>query len=224
MLNMKKILTLFKKNPHYLSFLLLILGVFVFGGVAFSQLSSRDTTEEKTEIAQSEVKNEEEDGQVAGAEDENEPTATKSPSPTKSVTKTPTKTPTPTLTPTTNSVSPTSTPEPTNEPTATPVASTPTPTPLPEGTCSINADPSSGDAPLSVQFAYGASYQSSDNYVTAVQWDFDGDGSWDTDMAYAEVNKRPTYEYNSGTHTVRMHLQLVSGYVTDVCTLEITVS
>jgi len=40
-------------------------------------------------------------------------------------------------------------------------------------------------------------------------------------MAYEEVNKRTIHIYYTGNYTVKMHLTLVSGYVTDICTVAI---
>lgn len=91
--------------------------------------------------------------------------------------------------------------------------------------CSINADVSSGSAPLAVNFIYGASfYGVSDDYVTDVQWDFNGDGTWDTLYDYSSQHP-PVYTFsNPGNYTAKMHLKTNKGTETDLCTKSITVN
>ena len=56
-----------------------------------------------------------------------------------------------------------------------------------------------------------------DKYVIAEQWDFDGDGSWDTEM----VAQNPRYikrVYDKpGTYAVRARAKMSDGEITDVC-------
>lgn len=99
----------------------------------------------------------------------------------------------------------------------------PTPTATPGPTCSINSTNTSygGPAPLTITFAYGASYHSSSNYVTGVQWDVQGDGGWDTDFGY---NPNITHTYNTaGRYDVKMQVKLLDGSTSPVCTKPISV-
>jgi PKD repeat protein len=110
--------------------------------------------------------------------------------------------------------------------TITPITPTPTQVesePETSGYCEINADKTSGSVPLTVNFTYTyvAIYTKADNWVTGIQWDFDGDGNWDTEMGNEQTNIRPTHNYVAGNYTARMRIQLKSGYTTDVCTKEI---
>ena len=95
----------------------------------------------------------------------------------------------------------------------------------PQVICEVHSNVTSGKAPLTVNFYYGARWTSSVNndYVTNVQWDFDGNGTWDT--SFDVGSQRPTHTYSSaGTYTVKMHLQTFRGLTSDVCTGTITVS
>lgn len=95
----------------------------------------------------------------------------------------------------------------------------------PSVACDINANVSSGTAPLSVNFVYGARfYGSSDDYVTDVQWDFNGDETWDTPYDYASQHP-PVYTFaNPGNYTARMHLKTNKGLETSICTKSISVN
>jgi hypothetical protein len=130
--------------------------------------------------------------------------------------------PTPTPIP---QASTTSTPNPTSAATSSPSpSSSPTPTPQPLVICDVHFDPTTGVAPVEVKLIYGASYGGGDdNYVTNVQWDWDGDGNWDTD--FSVNNQHLTHIYQSpGTYNARMHLQTKGGATSDVCTGSITIS
>lgn len=132
---------------------------------------------------------------------------------------------TPTSTPKPNTPSATSTPvqaQPTSGPTVTPQP--PTPTPVPPVICNINIDKSNGPAPLTVTFVYSASYIQSDGYVTNVQWDFNGDGNWDTPYDTSSQHPAPYTFSSSGNYTPRMHLQTQGGRESSVCTTSITVN
>lgn len=92
--------------------------------------------------------------------------------------------------------------------------------------CSINAlNATSGPAPLAVDFIYGASiYGSGNDYVTDVQWDFNGDGTWDTPYDFSSQHP-PAYTYsNPGNYTAKMHLKTNNGLEADICTKSITVN
>ena len=135
---------------------------------------------------------------------------------------TPTKQPTPSALPIKTSV-PTSTPTPLVFPSPT---TTPTPAPSPTPylgplSCNVVAHNASGPAPLAVEFFYSAINLGS-GHVTGVQWDFDGDGSWDTDFSY---NRAPVHTYSSsGVYNAAMKVQLNTGVVTDNCYRDITVN
>lgn len=133
-----------------------------------------------------------------------------SPVPTKLPTRTPTKKPTPTATkipiPTVAPAAPTATPIPTLAPTSPPSNS---------ASCQIIANPGSGAAPLKVNLAYSASNLGS-SYVTGIQWDYVGDGTWDTDMSLANGNVNYTYT-SEGVYRPTARLQLSSGQITNSC-------
>lgn len=99
---------------------------------------------------------------------------------------------------------------------------TPTPTPVPKTVCQVNiASKSSEKAPATVNLVAGANIVKppnlADKYITAVQWDYDGDGSWDTEMS-ASLAVIVSKEYTQpGTYTVKAKVQLSDGEVTDTC-------
>lgn len=94
----------------------------------------------------------------------------------------------------------------------------------PQITCNINANVTSGSAPLAVDFIYGAIFKGTDDYVTDVQWDFNGDGTWDTAYDYSSQHP-PVYTFpNPGNYTAKMHLKTHNGVETDICTKSITVN
>jgi hypothetical protein len=96
---------------------------------------------------------------------------------------------------------------------------TPSPTQKPYS-CEINTSANEINS-MALNLVYGANYQSGNNYVTGVQWDFDGNGSWDTDMAIANGNISHTYP-SPGNYTVKMQLQMSDGGFTDVCSKSVT--
>lgn len=110
-------------------------------------------------------------------------------------------------------IAPTSTPVP---PTATPVANSPN-----ELRCEVSTSPMAGPAPLEVTLAYTVLNIGSDAYVTGVQWDFNGDGNWDTDL---NINTgRVNYTYSTvGVYTVRLKTQLSDGRITE-CSASVAV-
>ncbi len=94
----------------------------------------------------------------------------------------------------------------------------------PKVTCNINASTTSGQSPLTVNFVYGAYFYGTNDYVTDVQWDFNGDGTWDTPYDYDSQHPAP-YTYSTpGNYTAKMHLKTHNGMETDVCTSNITVN
>lgn len=123
------------------------------------------------------------------------------------------------------------TPTPTTRPSPTVgVSATPTPTPAPvvrKNTCDVNViygklDPSQISSPLLVTLIY--SFISYNNvYMTGAQWDFDGDGSWDTDMSQSNGTIEHTFS-NSGTYNVKLRVKGSDGSITDVCSKSVTVN
>lgn len=95
----------------------------------------------------------------------------------------------------------------------------------PQVTCAVNASPGSGPAPLAVDFVYGAEFHNTgDDYVTDVQWDFNGDGTWDTPYN-SDSQHPPVYTFsNPGSYTAKMHLKTHEGKETEICTKSITVN
>lgn len=170
------------------------------------------------------------------------------PKPTVKPTPTPTPTPKATVMPlpstTTATTTPTPTPSafsnPTSTPTPTPATSA-TSTPAPSASaaaststssgsayCEVHTSPSGGTAPLEVQLIYGmgtisTAGWSGDIYVKEVQWDWDGDGNWDTDYSVNNQQLKHTFT-TSGSHNLRLHLKLNNGYETPVCTGSITLN
>lgn len=137
--------------------------------------------------------------------------------------------PTETLTPTPTVFEPTVTPIPTKivvvpskiptkiiTPTSTPIPPTSTPLPNPprELRCEISASPMAGPAPLEVTLTYIVLNIGNDAYVTGAQWDFNGDGNWDTDL---NINTgRVNYTYSDvGVYTVKLKTKLSDGRITE---------
>ncbi|MEK7521300.1 MAG: PKD domain-containing protein [Patescibacteria group bacterium] len=112
-----------------------------------------------------------------------------------------------------------STPKPTTTP-------KPTPTPTPKkNPCSINVTygklgGGSSDPLLVTLISSFSSYNNT--YMTGAQWDFDGNGSWDTDLKQSNGIIEHTYG-RSGTYNPRLQLQASDGSMTNVCTKGITV-
>ncbi len=97
----------------------------------------------------------------------------------------------------------------------------PSQSPAPHVICYVYFDPTTGQAPVDVKLIYGASY-SGDDYVTNVQWDWDGDGNWDTD--FSTNNQHLSHIYTQpGSYTAKMHLQTKNGLTSDVCSNTITI-
>ena len=124
----------------------------------------------------------------------------------------------------TSSSTASSTPNPSQNASSQP-AKTPEPTPTtgPKVTCGVHFDPTSGTAPVDVKLIYSASFtHSNGDYVTNVQWDWDGDGNWDTDLS--PNNQHTTHNYGSaGSYNVKMRLETQNGLKSDVCSNSITI-
>ncbi len=94
----------------------------------------------------------------------------------------------------------------------------------PSLTCEVHMDKTSAKAPLAVNFFYAASFRGieGDDYVTNVQWDFNGDDTWDTPYDFA--SQKPSYTYEQpGNYTVKMHLQSKNGLNSETCTKNISI-
>jgi len=165
------------------------------------------------------------------------PSRTSEPSPVILLSPIPTLTPTATLTPTNAPTSipptliPTKKPTPiaTKAPTPT-LAPAPTATPIPNPTnppsssgasCQVVANPGFGPAPLTVSLSYSVS-NLGESYVTGIQWDYNGDGNWDSDMSLNNGSVNYTYS-TVGVFNPRMRLQLSNGQTTDPCSTSIGV-
>lgn len=122
----------------------------------------------------------------------------------------------------TSQTTPTPTPTSQSKQTTSTVTTTPKPTPAPKVICEVYPNIASGSAGLTVSYYYGARWEGTsesvgNDYVTNVQWDFNGDGNWDTPLNVA--SQRPTHTFwSSGNYKVKMHLQTVKGLTSDICT------
>lgn len=90
--------------------------------------------------------------------------------------------------------------------------------------CDIYPNPKSGKAPLHVYLDTGI-YSDAvlDNTgIEAYQWDFDGDGNWDTSFNNERVG---SYTFNDPkAYTVRLQVKTKSGRLSPVCTAAINVT
>lgn len=112
-----------------------------------------------------------------------------------------------------------------------PSSATPTSTNLPSPTptsspniaskCSVNvlADENSQMAAKLVYGLYNESGGS--NTMVGAQWDFDGDGSWDTDVSLQNGTITHTFP-SQGTYNVRLRLELTDGSFTEPCTKQLS--
>ncbi|OGM27721.1 hypothetical protein A2962_02585 [Candidatus Woesebacteria bacterium RIFCSPLOWO2_01_FULL_39_61] len=120
--------------------------------------------------------------------------------------------------------------EPSNAPTLTKPSNTPMPTktvtPTPKPTSQSTAyckivTYADEESSMSIKFVYGL-YNGGNKYMSGAQWDFDNNGSWDTDMSVQ--NGSITHQYSSpGNYTIRLQLKLSDGSITGVCSASVTV-
>lgn len=100
------------------------------------------------------------------------------------------------------------------------------PTPAsPKNTCDVNViygklGGGASDPLLVTLIASFTSHNSA--YLTGAQWDFDGNGSWDTDLKQLNGNMEHTYP-QAGTYTAKLQVQGSDGSMTDVCSKSLTV-
>ncbi len=118
---------------------------------------------------------------------------------------------------------PTPSPIPSQTTKATPKpTSVPTATPKPLATCGINALVDA-DNSQAVKFFYSMSATGGGNiYASAYQWDFDGNGSWDTDFSSTNGTVAHTYP-GFGSYTPKLQIKISNGQVTDICSKTISV-
>lgn len=175
--------------PLYLIIVLVAFGV--VGGVVYYRQNTNTAVEQTTNSTQ---------------EESASPSATTSPTNKLSPSAIKTITPTPSKTAPTN----TGTPSPTTTSTVSSVK---------KNTCSVNVingklnrDSSN---PLLVTLTY--SFTGYGNvYMTGAQWDFDNNGTWDTDMSQSNGTAEQTYS-SGGTKNVRLQVKGSDGNITDVC-------
>lgn len=109
---------------------------------------------------------------------------------------------------------------------------TPTPSPSPKpastpivvkkvSTCSVNAPGVSEDDPMKLNLS-AAVLTSGGRYITGTQWDFEGDGSWDTDFSQGTSFISHKYSQN-GSFNTRVQVKMSDGETTDVCSRTVTV-
>lgn len=108
---------------------------------------------------------------------------------------------------------------------------TPFPTPIPSPTPSLQFSldeaqkcfitiqgVSSNTPPAEVEFAMGAIINKSGNlYITAVQWDFDGDGRWDTAMGQDQHIPQKRLYTQLGRNTIGGQIQISDGTTSKPC-------
>ena len=102
----------------------------------------------------------------------------------------------------------------------------PTPTPTPKPICfnpivyssSTGIPSNTGTAPYSVILQPQGSAGSTGG-MAGYEWDFTGDGSWDTT---ASPNAQ-TYTYQKGSYNVRMRVLAINGEYSSVCQTTVTV-
>ncbi len=77
--------------------------------------------------------------------------------------------------------------------------------------CQIVARALNEGIPQEYNLAYSAfNLGAADNYVTGIQWDYDGNGNWDSDLSL--TNGNVNYSYSTpGVHTIIMKIQVKSG-------------
>lgn len=112
---------------------------------------------------------------------------------------------------------------PTTVPTTTSI-STPTP-PAEKNTCAVNViyGKLGGGASDPLLVTLVAAFTSSNGaYLAEAQWDFDGNGSWDTDSKSLNGNMEHTYP-QAGTFTPKLQVKGSDGSMTGVCNGSLTV-
>lgn len=171
--------------------LYVILGVFFFGVVGISIYIQQNST------SKSPVNPDQNQATISAAISESPPTLTKL-KPTLSSSPTSKLTPKPTVT---TSITPTQA-----------LASR-------KNTCNVNIVygklGGTKPDPLMVTLVYSFSGEG-DAYMTGAQWDFNGDGNWDTDMSQSNGTVEHTYS-SGGNYNVKLRLQASDGSTTDVC-------
>ena len=95
--------------------------------------------------------------------------------------------------------------------------------------CQVYANKASGNAPMELDFGYGTNVlgylENTDinkDLVEAAQWDFDGNGSWDTSFDAASKTLKHTYS-KAGNYTVKLQVRAQNNITSEVCTKNISV-
>ena len=95
-----------------------------------------------------------------------------------------------------------------------------TPTPQPQAVCSVNVLTDDNNS-MALKLAYGVtSYNNS--HMTGAQWDFENDGTWDTDMSLSNGMISHTYP-SPGNYMIRLQVQMSDGTTTPICSKSATV-
>lgn len=92
-------------------------------------------------------------------------------------------------------------------------------TAIPDTGCFITASATAGPAPLSVKLTYNVNYTDTNINVTGIQWDFDGNNTWDTKFSYA--NGEVTHNFTHGEWQVRMRVQFSDQSMTNPCSIKV---
>jgi hypothetical protein len=116
-----------------------------------------------------------------------------------------------------NTKTPTPTAKPTAKPTTVPTI-TPTPTPIINNICEIVIEPDTTTT-TSVNLVAGVTSKNG-SYITGTRWDFDGNGTWDTDINV--LNESINHSYSNGAHTVNLQLKMSDGSITPTCSKTFT--
>jgi len=117
------------------------------------------------------------------------------------------------------------TPSPTPSPTSTPApttAPTPTPTPAPDKPKCIASSipPSSGPAPLTV-FLHGSGQGQGSSNLVGYQWDYEGNGSWDSDVKLDAIQHTYT---TAGQYTPKYRILGTNDQWSDTCTYPFSIT
>lgn len=90
------------------------------------------------------------------------------------------------------------------------------------GICEIVTPVSTHPDPLVVNLAYGL-IPANNEYMTEAQWDYDGDGNWDTGMSSSNGSMSHNYG-KAGSFNTKLQLKTSDGKITPVCSKTVIVS
>ena len=119
------------------------------------------------------------------------------------------------------SATPSPTPSPTNTPTPT-TAPTPAPTAAPDKPKCIQSEipPTTGPAPLTV-FLHGSGQGQGNSNLVGYQWDYEGNGSWDSDVKLDAIQHTYT---TAGQYTPKYRILGTNDQWSDTCTYPFTIT